>query len=60
MARKLGMDRYVEICATQNIEIQGTIEDLLLRLKSKQVTGQKRCKDSISLETLSPYNRLSS
>ena len=31
MARRLGMDRYVEICAIQNIEIRSTIEDLLLR-----------------------------
>ena len=35
MRRNLGMDRYVEICTSRNIEIQSTIEDLLLRLKKK-------------------------
>ena len=35
LARNLGMDRYVEICAHRNIEIQSTIDDLLLRLKTK-------------------------
>ena len=37
MATKLEMDRYVEICASRNIEIKSTIDDLLLRLKDKNV-----------------------
>ena len=36
MVRKLGMDRYVEISATRNLEIKSTMDDLLLRLRTKQ------------------------
>ena len=57
LAQDLGMDRYIEICAIRNLEIKSTIDDLLLRLKEKNVQN-KRFKDSVSLETgtITTYN----
>ena len=55
MAKKFGMDRYVEICASRNIEVKSTIDDLLLRLKDKKVQNKKYI-DSISLESGTIYN----
>ena len=48
IAQKLGMDRYVVICASRNIEIKATFDDLLLRLKEKKVQNRNQ-NDSISL-----------
>ena len=52
LAIKFGLDRYAEISALLNIEIQSTIEDILVKIQRRKLR-RKTSESSINISNLS-------